>query len=197
MYLLEIFWVQWLWRRKKQSADYWKAWISEDLRFSWWWLWRMVSSGMLRCVGLIRTDVSEEPSAFFIGVTRIGKLGTIVAASVVPSLSILVTLMKEALGSSETSVLTRATRHNIPEDTTLQLGFHSIHPPQFSWGHSCTINNCYITSANKCNAYLFWLLRCCWFLCRHSCRARRETVDFLPHSRCASCLHETATKRRL
>jgi hypothetical protein len=85
----------------------------------------MASSWMLCRMALVRTDVSEALSAFFIRVTRIGELGTLhslrrlLVTADVPSSPILVTLMKEALSSSETSVLTRATRHNIPEGAIL------------------------------------------------------------------------------
>jgi hypothetical protein len=42
---------------------------------------RMMSSGMLRHVALVRTDVSEELSASFIRVTRIGEAGTMLAVT--------------------------------------------------------------------------------------------------------------------
>jgi hypothetical protein len=76
---------------------------------------RMASSGMLRRVALVRTDVSSVAAhlAFLRSVRRL-----LVTASVAPS-SPIVTLMKEALSYSETSVLTRATRRNKPEDAIL------------------------------------------------------------------------------
>jgi hypothetical protein len=59
----------------------------------------MPSSGMLRRVTLVITDVSEEFRSSIIRVTSYIN---------VPSSPIHVTLMVDALSSSETSVLTRA-----------------------------------------------------------------------------------------
>jgi predicted hotdog family 3-hydroxylacyl-ACP dehydratase len=77
-------------------------------------------------LGLARTDVSEEISASLIKVARIGELGAtlgvrrlLVTANVVPSSQILVAMLKEALSSSETLVLTRTTRRTITEDAIL------------------------------------------------------------------------------
>jgi hypothetical protein len=61
---------------------------------------------MLRHVALVRTDVSEERSASFIRVTRIGELGTTLAV---------------------TSTRPRATRRNIPEDAILHTNAASRH----------------------------------------------------------------------
>jgi hypothetical protein len=71
---------------------------------------RIASSGMLRRVALVKTDVSEELSTSFIWVRRIGVLGTKLAV---------INNRRTLRSSSETSVLTTATRRNIPEDAIL------------------------------------------------------------------------------
>jgi hypothetical protein len=90
----------------------------------------MPSFGMLHLVAFVRTDDSEEHIAIIIWVTRIGELGTTLAVTSsvlrmlvtgkVPSSPILVTQMMEAIRSSETSILTRATQRNIPQDCILE-----------------------------------------------------------------------------
>jgi hypothetical protein len=67
---------------------------------------------MLRRVALVKTDI-----VFLRSVLRF-----LVTANV-PSSPILIILMMEAIRSSETSVLTRATLHNIPEDSIVQANF--------------------------------------------------------------------------
>jgi hypothetical protein len=80
----------------------------------------MSSCEMFGRVALVRTDVSEEHIASIIRVARIDELGItlalflrsvrrlVVVDNVVPSSTILLTLIMEAIRSSETSVLTRA-----------------------------------------------------------------------------------------
>jgi hypothetical protein len=85
---------------------------------------------MLRRVALVRTEVPEELVTHFLSVTRIDELATplrvhellrnvpllLVIANVVSCSPILVNLRMGAIPSSETLVLTRAKRRNIPGD---------------------------------------------------------------------------------
>jgi hypothetical protein len=76
-------------------------------------------------VALVSTNVSEEHIASIIKVQKIRELGTLAVTKLpftanVPSSLIILTLLRVAIRSSETTVLTRATRRNIPEDDILR-----------------------------------------------------------------------------
>jgi hypothetical protein len=66
----------------------------------------MSSSGMLRRVTLVRTDVSEDYIVFIVRVTRSGEIGYLIATSNRRTLR-------------RNTVLTRATRRYIPDDAIL------------------------------------------------------------------------------
>jgi hypothetical protein len=101
----------------------------------------MRSSGMLRRVALVRPAVSEELSGSIIWAARIFELvfllslrQLLVTANAVPSSPILVTLMMESVHSFEMSIITRAARRNIPEDSIL---------------HSHRLENCLFNSIKR------------------------------------------------
>jgi hypothetical protein len=87
----------------------------------------MVSSGLLRRVALVRTDVSEEPGASFIRVTTIGELGTTQAATDVrceeiPSISSQRTSVNSSSISSNSIIIFVTIHLNNPPTTNSRSG---------------------------------------------------------------------------
>jgi hypothetical protein len=94
-------------------------------------------------VAFVRTDVTEERIAYITKVRTISELLTLavtsalqllVTANFIPISLILLTLIMEAIRSTETSIPTRTTWYHIPEDDILrspewlpQNGFIAIH----------------------------------------------------------------------
>jgi hypothetical protein len=105
----------------------------------------MASSGMLRHVALVTTDISEDLS-----LRRL-----LVTANVVHNSPILFTLMMKALSTFEASVLTRTTRCKIPEDSILENYYTFAY--KFNTFFQVVMNRIFFfPSLDKC-AYI-WML---------------------------------------
>jgi hypothetical protein len=103
----------------------------DKLYFSWWdfrfsrrWVWRRLSSGMLRrVVSLKFMDVSEVLAASIIRAMSGGTKYIWNVGKLLP----LFALMKEEASASEASVnFYQTTQRNIPEDSRLHLYFSSL-----------------------------------------------------------------------
>jgi hypothetical protein len=114
----------------------------------------------------------------------------LVTANVVPSLQIVVIQMMDAISSSETTVLTRATWPNIPEDSIL----HSQCCENFK-------SNSEIRSSGRTNGEI-----CCDNATRTAQRTKSATrlhcrgkahTELLPNSDKALCRHTDTPKQEL
>jgi hypothetical protein len=80
---------------------------------------------MLRHVALVRADVSEEHSASFIRVTRIGELGTTLAATSIRH-TLLLRFLQEPHGvTSQKTPFFTVTAMNTPNLTALDVSLYS------------------------------------------------------------------------